>query len=59
MCPWGLELVEVIGKFILVSCSLHAVCAIKGELRSSNCLPENALVLTVSGGLGPWKGSAA
>lgn len=59
MCPRGLELVEVIGKFILLSCSLCAACAIKGELRSSDCLPENALVLTVSGGLSSWKGSAA
>lgn len=48
MCPQGLELVAVRDKFILVSCSLHAVCTIKGELRSSDCLLENALVLTVS-----------
>lgn len=48
MCLHSLELVEVIDKFILVSCSLHAVCTIKGELRSSDCLLENALVLMVS-----------
>lgn len=48
MCLYSLELVEVIDKFILVSCSLHAVCTIKGELRSSDHLLENALVLMVS-----------
>ena len=48
MCPQGLELVEVIDKFILVSCSLGAVRAVEGELRSRDCLPEKALVLTVS-----------
>ena len=59
MCPQGLELVEVMDKFILVSCSLGAVRAVEGELRSRDCLPEKALVLTVSRGLGPWKDSTA
>jgi len=48
MCLQGLELVEVIDKFILVSCSLCAAGTRKGELRSSDCLLANALVLMVS-----------